>query len=633
VVGKFAGTEVKMSEFENAYTKNVGSPEKAISDEYEDYKNFAELYMNFRMKLRDAKIRGYEEDNALIDELSEYKRKVGASYILEKELVEPALKNIYELRKTEVRASHLMIRTNPDRNEEQAMELAQTLLDSITDGLATFEELVQRHSDDQFSKSKNGDIFYFTAGQLPAEFEDAAYETEIGQIYPEVVQTRFGFHIVKVTDKKARIPKIRASHILAAFNNEAGEVDSAAALEKIKMVMEKLNNGEDFAALAEEYSDDTGTKANGGDLGFFERRMMVQEFDETVFNLNVGEISDIVETSFGYHIIKLNEVAPYPSFEEDKENIRNMYKRIRYQDDYNNLINSLREKYNYQINDSAIEKIVNNSDSSKVGGNYPNFKEVENEIVFTFSNNNYRTPEFFEKLKSEPTNVGKLFTVELLTNFANKLSEELLLEEEALTLDQVNPQFKELMQDYRNGIYIFKLQEEEVWNKVKIDSTRLLEFYEANKENYVYPDRVTFTELFLRSKESAEKYYNEIKNGADFDSLVLGFTERGGMKEKLGKYELQAIDISELSKAADKLTPGEVSELIPNGGGFSIIRLDSKHPSRMKTFEEARAEVSGAFQEAESKRLEQEYLQRLKATYKPVIYYDELHKAFEPESN
>ncbi|MCJ7554023.1 MAG: hypothetical protein MUO34_09080, partial [Ignavibacteriaceae bacterium] len=64
-----------------------------------------------------------------------------------------------------------------------------------------------------------------------------------------------------------------------------------------------------------------------------------------------------------------------------------------------------------------------------------------------------------------------------------------------------------------------------------------------------------------------------------------------------------------------------------------ILRLDVKEPSRIKTFEEARAEVSGAFQESESKRLEQEYIQRLKATYNPVINYDQLHKAFKPESD
>jgi peptidyl-prolyl cis-trans isomerase SurA len=233
----------------------------------------------------------------------------------------------------------------------------------------------------------------------------------------------------------------------------------------------------------------------------------------------------------------------------------------------------------------------------------------------------------------EPTNINKPYTAEILTSAANKISEQMLLEQEALTLDKVNPEFAELMEDYRNGIFIFKLQEDEVWNKVQLDSIHLKEFYEKNSENYVHPDRVTYTELFIRDKETADQYYEEIKTGADFESLVTNYTERSGMKDKGGKYELQAVGSTEFSTLVSKLQPGEFTEPVPNSGGYSILRLDILEPSRIKTFEEAKAEVSGAFQEAESKRLEKEYIQRLKATYKPVINYDTLHKAFKPESN
>lgn len=633
VVGKFTDTELTMSEFEKAYIKNVGSKEKAVSDTYEDYKNFADLYLNFKMKLRDAKIRGYDSDESLKDELNEYKRKVGASYILEKNLVEPALKKLYDLRKTEIRASHLMIRSNPERDIEASTEFAQAILDSILNGSATFEEMVQRYSDDQFSKPKDGDIFYFTASQLPIEFEEACYKTNVGEIYPGVVKTSFGLHIIKVTDKKERTPKIRASHILASFSDESGEVDSVAALEKIKSVMKKIKDGEDFSKIAMEHSDDSGTKDSGGDLGMFERRMMVQEFDEAVFNLKIGEVSDIVKTSFGYHIIKLTEIPESPTFEEDKENLRTIYKRLRYPNDHQNLVNDLREKYNYQVNQTTIDRIIGYADTIKIGVEYPAMDVIGNEIVFSFAKQNYDFNEFYQKLLEEPTNIGKPFTAEILTSAANKISEQMLLEEEALTLDKVNPEFAELMEDYRNGIFIFKLQEDEVWNKVQLDSIRLKEFYEKNKENYVYPDRVTYTELFIRNKETADQYYEEIKTGADFESLVTNYTERSGMKDKGGKYELQAVGSTEFSTMVGKLQPGEFTEPVPNSGGYSILRLDILEPSRIKTFEEAKAEVSGAFQEAESKRLEKEYIQRLKATYKPVINYDTLHKAFKPESN
>lgn len=630
IVAEYADSQLTMAEFEKAYEKNSGSYEKAKTDSFEAYKNFADLYVNFKMKLRDAAIRGYDSDQTLMDELNDYKKKVGASYILEKQLVEPALKDLYELRKIEIRASHLMIR--PDASgEEAAREYSQALLDSIKAGQATFEELVQRHSQDQFSKPNDGDIFYFTAAQLPGEFEEAAYKTDAGKVCQEVVKTQYGYHIIKVTDKKNRIAKVKASHVLASFTGQDGQVDSAAAKTKIDLVQSKINAGEDFAKLAQEFSDDTGTKENGGDLGQFERRMMVQPFDEAAFNLEVGEISDIITTNFGYHIIKLTEKVANPSFEEEKENLRNIYKKVRHQSDHNNLVNSLRTKFNYQIVQTTVDRIVGYADSTKIGADYPNMAEIGDESVFTYSDKNYSFEEFYEKFRADQTNTGKLFSPDIIKKAADKYSEELLLEEQAMDLDKTNKEFADLMDDYKNGIFIFKLQEEEVWNKVTSDSARLVAFYEKTKEKYTFPDRVSYTELYCRLDSVMNIYKEQIKAGADFDSLVVNYTERPGFKEKAGKYEFQVVGSNEFSKAVSELEAGEFTEPIKNMGALSILRLDKKETARMKTFEEAKAEVSGAFQEAESKRLEQEYIKKLKELYSPEINYDALEKAFQPE--
>ena len=301
VIAEYNDAKISMDEFEKAYSKNVGGLEAAKDDSFENYKNFADLYTNFRMKLDDAKFRGYQNDPALTQELLDYKKKVGASYLLEKYLVEPNIKDWYEKRKVEVRASHIMIR--PDSTGEAgARNKAQAILDSIKLG-KTFEEMVQKYSQDQYSKPKGGDIFYFTAAQLPFEFEDACYKTETGTVHPQVVQTKFGFHIVKVTDRKPRVPKIKASHILISYMDAAGQVDSVNAKLTVDSVLAELKAGKDFGDVAKRYSDDTGTKDKGGDLGFFERRMMVLEFDEAAFNLEVNQVSKVIKTQFGYQKI------------------------------------------------------------------------------------------------------------------------------------------------------------------------------------------------------------------------------------------------------------------------------------------------------------------------------------------
>lgn len=630
VVADYDDSQLTMNEFEKAYEKNAGSYEAAAKDSFNNYKNFADLYVNFKMKLLDADRRDYQNDSTLNQELLDYKKKVGASYFLEKYLVEPNVKDLYEKRKIEIRASHLMIRPNIS-GLEAARKLANSLLDSIKNG-ANFEKMVAKYSQDQFYKNNGGDIFYFTAGQLPFEFEDAAYKTAVGQIYPGVVETKFGFHIIKVTEKQPRIPKIRASHILASYKNQQGVTDTAAAELKMDSILTALKSGEDFAEVAKKFSDDPGSKDQGGDIGLFERRMTVPEFDEAAFKLDVGQISGVVKTPFGLHIIKVTEKLPYPTYDEDRDNLKDILKKTRYNDLYAELTDSLGRLYNYKLDETVIRDIVKNNDSTMVGTQLKGIEEFGNKNIFTFDNKGETVNDFYSKLITDKEFTGKKILPDLLKRAAKKLSDIMLIEEKALSLDKTDKQFADLMQDYRNGIYIFKLQEDEVWNKVKLDSAKLFNYYQNNLDKYMMKDRVGYTEIFAKNDSVINHYYNLLKEGANFDSLA-SLTERPGSKVKNGKSDIQVVGSTPFSTVAYSLTNvGDYTEPIPNQGGFSILRLDFKDAARIKTFEEAKAEVSGALQEAESKRLENEYIDSLKERYKPVIYYEDLQEAFKTEN-
>lgn len=138
---------------------------------------------------------------------------------------------------------------------------------------------------------------------------------------------------------------------------------------------------------------------------------------------------------------------------------------------------------------------------------------------------------------------------------------------------------------------------------------------------------------FMQKDSVINHYYSLLKAGENFDVLAAN-TERTQVKDKNGKYDLQVVGSTEFSKIVNELSNvGDYTEPIPNPGGFSILRLDFKAPARLKTFEEAKPEVSGNFQEYESKRLENEYLDSLKKQYTPVIFYDELRKAFKQNDN
>lgn len=627
VLAEYGDSKIKMKEFEDVYSRNAGSIEQAKQDSLPKLKNFLDLYVNFKMKLRDADVRGYHSDPSLEAELLDYKKKVGVTFLLEKEIVEPGVINLYEKRKWEWRVSHIMIR--PDSTGDDAARiLADAVLDSLKNG-SSFNEMVVKHSDDNFSSANEGDIFYVTAGQLPVEFEDAFVNTDVNQIFPQVVKTRFGYHIVKVTDKKERVPQIKASHILVSFNTPEGTTDSLAALARVDSVMARLKSGEDFAQLAILYSDDTGSKPNGGDLGFFERRQMVKEFDETAFDLNVGEVSGIVKTAYGYHIIKVTDKKAYPSLEEEKENLKKVYRQTRYQAEYDKMIDSLKVKYSYAVNDKNIDYIASVSDSVKFSTTHPAIDAIIDLTLFNYNNKSFKAPQLFELLGDKNDFSNRLISLSFLRDAVKKAGEDILIEEEAMNLEKTRPDFAALMEDYRSGIYIFKIQDEEVWGKIKLDSTKLFEHYLATKDKYVWPDRVHYKEIYVKKDSLANHYYDLLASGQSFDSLAYKYTERPGYRDKFGDFGFQEVGSSETAKVAFELNkPGDYSKPVQNSGGYSIIQLVQKDPARLKSFEEAKAEVSGSFQEIESKRLEQEYLSSLKKRYKPVINYDKLEKAF-----
>ena len=616
VLSEFGNHKVKMKEFENALVKNSGSIEAAKKDSLSQLKDFLNLYTTFKMKIRDAEVRGYDQDSSLINELNDYKKKIAVSFLLNKEIVDPGIKDLYNKRKYELRVSHIMIR--PDTSgDAAALKLATSILDSIKNG-ANFAVMAEKYSEDVYSKRYGGDIYYITGGMVPESFEDAAYTTEPGHVYPHVVKTKFGYHIIKVTDKRERIPEIRASHILIPYRTPDGKEDTTSARAKIDSILTKIKNGADFAEMAKEYSQDPGSKDKGGDLGFFKRRQMVKEFDDAAFNLKVGEVSGVIKTRFGYHLIKVTDQKKYPSFDADKEELKKLFQQTRYQDKYDSLVAKLKTKYNFKVIGKTLDYISSNSDSAKIGNDSALIANTKGMTIYTYDDNSKDAGMFLSDLENNHEFAGKLINLSLMKSAIEKVGDEELLEKEAISMESKDSTFAALIKDYKYGIYIFKLQTDEVWNKINIDSASLHKYYDETKDNYTLPAQVTYSYLTFFSSDPADSAFEKLEDGAGFSSIG-----------KISAAKSQDVSSSELAKAADELEkPGDISKPVKEKGKYYIIKLTDKQPERLKTFSEAKAQVSSALQDKEANTLENNYVQRLKDLYKPVYHYDELTKVF-----
>ena len=627
IVAKFKGQKISLQEFENAYSKNAGGIDNAKKDSINSYSKFLDLYVKYKMKLAEAYSKGYNDDPEILNELNEYKESIASGYLIEKNLIEPETKKLYERRKWEYRVSHIMF--IPQKGaEDSTYQMAETILKSIKDGI-DFATLAKKYSQDLNSAKGGGDIYYITAGFLPLSFEDAVYATKAGEVYPNIVKTQYGYHIIKVTEKRERVPEIRASHILTTFVID-NKIDSAKAFATAKLILDSLKAGGDFAELATKYSKDTGSLYKEGDLGFFKRRTMIKPFDEAAFNLkNVGDISDIVTTNYGYHIIKLTGKLSMPTYEQKKQELTDLFRKNRYDDAINKLAKKLKSTYGYNFNTTNFVKLVKITDTLMVGQTNDELDKLRELEIFKIKDKSYSINDALNIIYSKRENSHQKMTPNFLSKEIEDVSNEKALQLEASRLEDLNPQFASLMKEYKKGILVFKIQQEEIWNKIKIDSVKLEEYFNERRNKYMLKDRVDFTEIFSKSDSLINHYLKLLKQGESFDTLATKYTERSTYKEKGGNWGIREANFNDITKKAFTLMkPGEISEPFQNFGGFSLIRLNKREPAREKTFEEAKNEVSAAYQELQAHNLENEYLRILKNKYEPVLYTDRLSEAF-----
>lgn len=634
LVAEFGDYDITLSEFEKAYADNVGGIEKAKEDSLKDYEKFLDLYTKFRMKLRDAKVRGYDEDESVRKEYNDYKNRIGSTFIIENEITKPALKQLYDRQGEELRVSHILVTTR-NRSGSEAKAIAEKVIEELNNG-ADWNEVCKKYSDDKPTKSTGGDIYYITSGQIFPQLEGPLYSLNEGEYYKEPLKTKYGYHVLKVTERHPRKFKVRASHILARTNPQDSAV-SAKALVKINKAKKELEAGKSFAEVAKKYSEDPGSAVRGGDLGEFQRRMMVRPFDEAVFTMKEGEVSDIITTRFGYHIIKLDSVIDRPSYDEMKDFLKKQYKKTLFEHDRMAYLDTLKNEFNYRLVEENTDKLLEIMDTVRIDNMYwehSRRNEIKDSVLFYISSEPVICDSIISIAESEGTYHHKRINSETLPKILDLVAGKYAMKHKVMKLEKTNEKFAGLMDEYLNGIYIFKIQEEEIWNRIDADSTKIKEYYEANKEKFRWPDRVDFHEILVSKKEVADSLYRKIKEGADINVVAATTTQRKGFRRKEGHFEMVNADMNEASKIAYSLEPNQLNEPVKlKNGKWSIIEVNEKDAARIKTFEEAYAEASSKFQEKESTRLEKEYINRLEKVYEPEQYKEELAKAFKEKSN
>ncbi|MCX7984614.1 MAG: peptidylprolyl isomerase [Bacteroidetes bacterium] len=619
-----------LREFENDYVKNNGGWEQCEKTTLEERKNFLDLMVNYRLKVKEAYDKGLLNDPELQKEIKLYRSSVAQSYILERELVQPAVQQFYERRKELVRASHVLIRVHPDAQPEdtaQAYERAMNIIAEVP--YRSFDSLARQYSQDVSVQRNNGDLGYFTSGRMVGEFEDACYALKAGEYTKVPVRTQYGYHIIKVTDRCPNKGIMGIAHIVLEISEQ---MDSAKVRDSIWAIYREIKSGLPFDTAAARYSMDYNSKYNGGFVGAYTRDRLATEVGTLLFNTPVDSVTEPVGFHYGYHIFKVKSLKPLPPFSELEKDLRTTYQQTRYQSDHKRLVDKLNREYNVRIVDSVLEKLSVAFDTTKTPAekNWRDTVDVEllRAILIQTRANNYTVDDVLEKINNNQEMSGTQLTKTNVEKLVKKIAETAGLEQYALSRIPAYPELEKLLREYQDGIVLYRIEQEKIWNAITVNDSVLREFYEPRKEKYRWPDRVNFAEIYVLSDSLAKALYQRIKKGEDFLALAEKMTVRAGYKEKQGVWGFQAYTVNPLYERASKMAVDSVSEPFRYQAGWSIIKTLAFDSARVKTFEEATPELIGAYQDYMAEKLKQAWVQELRQKYQVKENMDVLREAF-----
>lgn len=599
VVMTVNGEQITKNEFLQVYLKNNDNPkyDKESLDEY------MELYKKFKLKVAEAEALGYDTIPSLKRELKGYKEQLSHPYLIDSSKTNELLEEAYERMKYEIKASHILISVKPDASPADTLKAYNKALEikkRIEKG-ENFGNVAAGPggSEDPSAKVNKGNLGYFTAFQMVYPFETAAYNLKVGEISMPT-RSNFGYHIIKVTDKRDARGTITASHIMVVLAQDASESDITNAEKKINEIYQQLEGGDAFEKLARLYSDDQGSKAKGGQLppfGSGTNQRMVTEFEDAAFGLeNDGDYSRPFKTDYGFHIVQRNEYSPLGTFAELKPQIQQKLNRgDRANQSEKAFIAKLKEENSFKDKGSKrLPWFYENIDSTVFKKNWESPVLKKNKWMFKYNDTKYDMLSFMNFIAS-----SKKTPQMPVQKFVDEKYKEWqameIMNDEKSRLEEKYPAYKALMQEYHDGVLLYEIMKDKVWDKAIKDTVGLKKYFEANLSQYQWPDRVE-TIIYSSSKKEMlleAKLLNDIDSLTMYDVLnKVNADSQLNLEAQKGKF-IQ----SENPILAGKDLKNGANEIFKEGDKFYLIIVEDKLPAGPKALREARGAVIQSYQE------------------------------------
>lgn len=628
------GTSITAGEFARAYRRNnieIEVLEQKTPHEY------LELYINFHLKVKQAKALGLDTNPEFIRELRGYREQLARPYMSNPDHLDAMVEEAWERMQWDIRASHILLSIDPHAmpaDTLRAWEHIMELYRRIQSG-ENFSDLAETYSDDPFARDmppagnnpgrpgNRGDRGYFTVLNMVYPFETAAYNTPVGEVSLPV-RSSFGYHLVKVTDRLPAMGTARVAHIMLMTPRDAEPEKLLEAEQTIQEIHRLLMQGDDFADLAAQFSQDRQSASRGGEMPPFTSNRMVPEFIEAIHKLDsAGQISPPVRSQFGWHIIKLLDKEP-PS-DDAMSALRDRVSRdVRAEMGARRFVKSLQKEYGFAEDRSALEALYGlvHEDIFEARWELPERAGLDAPLMW-FADRRYTQRDFAEFLAENQTRRVHQEIPLYVNAMYDRFIQERLLAYEDTQLERKHPAFRELMAQYHDGILLFELTDRKVWSRASADTTGLRDYYERNLDSYVWGESVEAVLFGLQEAVDAEKLEDRLREawkiGHDA-AWVLGHFNRDGderLTVREGRFYaeespwMQSISIQE-----------GFSGWVNVNGEERLVLVQEIYPAQARPLKEIRGLVIADYQH----HLEKKWVESLREQYRVEVDWELLER-------
>lgn len=637
VVIEIAGDKISKAEFLKMYNKNNLTPGNLNKEELDEY---LELYINYKLKLLQAKELGLDTVSSYMEEVDKYRRQLIVPYLNDAQVTQSLIEEAYERTKTFVRASHILISLPENANPTDTLNAynkAMSIRERAIKG-EDFSALAKQYSDDpsvndkkeQNYKGNGGDLGFFTSMLMIYPFENACYSMNVGEISTPI-KTRFGYHIIKLTDKiPAFFSTLDLAHIWVSANQRS-EQESESLINEIYA---KIREGQAFDSLVKVYSDDKSTVNAGGVLKNQKINTVPTEYILQMSKLKEGEVSLPFKTSFGWHIIKPIRYNEIPSLESQRNFIENrISKDERSFKSLESFASKAKIEYGFVEDKDVlkeIECIITDSVFTatwKIPSDFSNNSELFRIGDFSFTLNDlakeiemHQRPQPAEYIPSYLEKVYNSVVLEQVVNYADSKLEEKF------------PELKADIQEFSEGVLIFSITDKMVWNKSLIDTLGLQSYFASNQQKYNWEKRASVTLWSIdtdnKNLSKIEKLLNKaVAKGWTNDLTREKLAKKLKIKEDIDKkiiYKWNKYEKGD-NKMVDNLfwsdesqIKGAVKNYETKNKKVTFLILDSWVDIEPKALDDCRGLVTSDYQSF----LEKQWIEQLRAKYPYKVYQD-----------